>query len=435
MKKTISILLVLMLVLSACSSQRDDSATTETIGETSTRTEAVSSEISSPSETATETDNETAEETSPFEETSSEEAEMIQTDPVTDPAVQETYNPAGEEPLLVMETKVYPNFDEMSKGGTLLSDKELQDWNDAFNDFQAVHFLVTDYETPEEISLYYLFHDGVLVDIETGEMLSREATPEEIKLLEEKSEVWRNRPAEARSFKVERKQMEAVLKSYMGVTLENTKQYGLKNFTYLEETDSYYFMMNELHANRYEFTAGAYLEDGSLLLQWKLTENYCYSIGDTGYVRLEKNGEIWKIVSNVMLHFENRPEEPLICLYKGTLESVQEKVMKHLHERMHEEGISNLVEFWDPLTPFSVFTEDDDYCLIFTGGGMDNFAKNFGHEPNQQFLQMIKDVRVALKDPNLSLKTAVIFIPWDQAAFAFSVISPEELLSHYLHRD
>ena len=356
---------------------------------------------------------ETSEKTETFPETKTELTTEEQT---------ETFNPVEEKPELVLETKENLNFDIITKEGVQLSESELEEWNERFDDFLAVHFLVTEYDTPEDISWLYLFHDGVPVDLNTGEMLSRDATEEELTLLKERFEEWRELPDWVTwGYKIERKQIESVLEKYMGLTLEESNKRGIKHFSYLPETDTYYFSMNDPYAYRYKITSGAYLEDGSLLLHWEIDDDL-YS-GQNGYVRLRKDGNVWHIFSNVILQFCNHRTEPFICVYKGTVENVKETVLNQLHEIMAREGISNLVEAYDPLTPFSVVAEDTDYRLIFSGGGMRNYAK----DQDPEFIQMLDEVDSLLRDKTVSLTNAVVFIPWDQISFAFGDIDFESI--------
>lgn len=75
-------------------------------------------------------------------------------------------------------------------------------------------------------------------------------------------------------------QMNEVLETYLGLTLEETDRWGLDQFTYLPEYDAYYFFHGDTNSiGPVTFTSGEY-RDGNILLYYEGDGYPCLSRGD-----------------------------------------------------------------------------------------------------------------------------------------------------------
>lgn len=75
-------------------------------------------------------------------------------------------------------------------------------------------------------------------------------------------------------------QMNEVLQTYLGLTLEETDRWGLDQFTYLPEYDAYYFFHGDTNSiGPVTFTSGEY-RDGNILLYYEGDGYPCLSSGD-----------------------------------------------------------------------------------------------------------------------------------------------------------
>lgn len=91
-------------------------------------------------------------------------------------------------------------------------------------------FLSSIYDAPEKVDLYQLFYCGsgsdyIVTEAERAAVVAYNG--------------WDMEP-DCACMKIGRANMDALLKEYMGITLEDTEKIGLENFTYLEEYDAYY---------------------------------------------------------------------------------------------------------------------------------------------------------------------------------------------------
>lgn len=117
-----------------------------------------------------------------------------------------------------------------------LTDNELSYFNgDEFFNGEYLNirnqFLSSIYESPEKVDMFQLFYCGSGI----------EEFPAEV----ERAAVvayndWDTEP-DCACTKISRTNMDAVLSKYMGLTFSDTEKTGLKNFTYLEEYDAYYY--------------------------------------------------------------------------------------------------------------------------------------------------------------------------------------------------
>ncbi len=119
-----------------------------------------------------------------------------------------------------------------------LTGEELRWFNEDFFNGESLNirnqFLSSHYKTSEEIDLYQLFY----CDIPAGEPGG--GTPftldeEELRL------AFGGGEGECARYRLSTTDMDALLKKYTGLTVEETKKVGLDSFTYLASYDAYYF--------------------------------------------------------------------------------------------------------------------------------------------------------------------------------------------------
>lgn len=147
-----------------------------------------------------------------------------------------------------------------------LTTEELQIYNnmvfngDGFN--IRNQFLLLAVEAPKDykqIDLYQLFYNG------TGTF--EPYTEEERRAVAEAG--YGGEDPMVDLIKCPRDQMDAVLKEYLGLGLEDTDQWGLEQFTYLEEYDAYYtFHGDTNYPGEVIFTSGEW-KDGKVLLYYE----------------------------------------------------------------------------------------------------------------------------------------------------------------------
>lgn len=147
-----------------------------------------------------------------------------------------------------------------------LTTEELQIFNnkvfngDGFN--MRNQFLFLAVEAPKDykqIDLFTLFYNG------TGEPV--EVTEEERRAVSDMG--YGGGDPEVDLIKCPRDQMDAVLEEYLGLSLDETDQWGLDQFTYLEEYDAYYdFHGDTNYPGEVTFTSGEW-KDGKVLLYYE----------------------------------------------------------------------------------------------------------------------------------------------------------------------
>ena len=186
-----------------------------------------------------------------------------------------TLKPVGDSYQIVSNVYESPMIGEMQ--ALLEPYKDKSSYNDA---------LVSTYETPADVDLYYLFYNGFKDE-------SQEPTEQEMELLEGKmSYNWKMMAL----IRLPVEKMDAVLTKLFGLTLEETNGVGLSNFVYLEETDCYYHTVTGMS---YTDVNVVYVEkdfDGTIMVQ--------YSAGYQGnrMAKLVKTEDgSYRILSNVAI--------------------------------------------------------------------------------------------------------------------------------------
>jgi len=146
---------------------------------------------------------------------------------------------------------------------TPLSEDELQRFEtDIFNKEDDIRncFLNSVYSSPQAIDLYKTFYGGVF-----GE-LRENPTQEEIDLLVRKYNLGEDTNS---WIKISTDTMDAVLRRYVGIGLDETQKIGLDKFYYLEEYDAYYNIAPDVYYPVCEIEGGfKNEEEGVFILQY-----------------------------------------------------------------------------------------------------------------------------------------------------------------------
>lgn len=154
--------------------------------------------------------------------------------------------------------------------------------------------LSSEYATPQEIDLGWLFREGV----PNGDGWGYPVSEEELAALrsiigEERYQFF----LEADSYKTPRQVMDELLRQYLGMGLEETDQVGLDRLTYLPEYDAYYGAARDTQMVIPDITSGVRREDGTLELryhyEWSSQED------DTHVMVLRPTEDGYLFVSNL----------------------------------------------------------------------------------------------------------------------------------------
>lgn len=171
-------------------------------------------------------------------------------------------------------------------GETPLTEDELDYFNQNFFNGDTLgwnnQFLTCTYESPAEVDLYQIFYNGMegasvaLSQEERLELSQLDPSAEHLGL-----------------FKVTADEMDAILRTYLGIGLEETAQNGLDSFYHLEAWDAYYLVHGDTNVQRCQVTAGTRLSQDCVEL------NYTKDDGSRWVVTLRQNGDGYYFQSNV----------------------------------------------------------------------------------------------------------------------------------------
>ena len=163
-------------------------------------------------------------------------------------------------------------------------------------------FLSSTYENPEDINLFELFYCGD--GTEQGE------------LSPEISAAIGAEDAPSPATVLTTAQMDAVLEEYLGLTLAETNQVGLDNFTYLPEYDIYYYFHGDTNY-RASVTFQSGERNGNLV---RLTYNDTFMGDGIKEVTLREHGDSWQFVSNLAVEEgDSVPLESRLAALPGSL--------------------------------------------------------------------------------------------------------------------
>ena len=173
-------------------------------------------------------------------------------------------------------------------------------------------FLSSTYENPEDVDLFELFYcgDGAANYADAPEGV--DAAELEAAMLAAIGGEDPDCPATI----LTTARMDAVLEEYLGLTLDETNQVGLDNFTYLPEYDIYYYFHGDTNYRAsVTFTSGE--RNGDLV---RLIYDATFLVDDLKEVTLREHGDSWQFVSNLAVEEgDSVPLESRLAALPGSL--------------------------------------------------------------------------------------------------------------------
>ena len=173
-------------------------------------------------------------------------------------------------------------------------------------------FLSSTYENPEDINLFELFYCG------DGDSNYADA-PEGVDAAELEASMLAaigGEDPDCPATILTTAQMDAVLEEYLGLTLAETNQVGLDQFTYLPEYDVYFFYHGDTNYRAsVTFTSGE--RNGDLV---RLIYDATFLVDDLKEVTLREHGDGWRFVSNLAVEEgDSVPLESRLAALPGSL--------------------------------------------------------------------------------------------------------------------
>ena len=220
--------------------------------------------------------------------TDPEKTDTQPTDPEsTDPEPTEP-KPTDPKPTDPEPTEPKPTEPKPTEPQPTEAVSELSGWQDFFNHKSRNGFyndaLNSEYATPADVNLFYLFYDGFEDEPQTP-------TEEENMLLDGKLDsYWRY----ADLIRLPADKIDTVLMEMFGITLEQTNKVGLDKLVYLEETDCYYHAITGTHYAEITINRVERQDDGTIRV-------YYFREFPEGnmVVTLKSKGDSCQILSNL----------------------------------------------------------------------------------------------------------------------------------------
>lgn len=128
-------------------------------------------------------------------------------------------------------------------------------------------FLLHTFDSPENVNICGVFREG----FRPGEYL--EVSQEELDLLQQKGAA-----IEWDTIKLPVEEIDAELKKYVNLSLEETNKVDLDTLYYLEEYKAYYICVSDTAYTWYDFFNGWTNEDGSITLQYSQWDKEIYRV-------------------------------------------------------------------------------------------------------------------------------------------------------------
>lgn len=166
-----------------------------------------------------------------------------------------------------------------------LSQDELGFFNDTFFHMQSnpvnLMFLTCEYTAPREIDLFQLFYQGILSDV----IISQQ----EVDQLADQDSAAPNMDI----VKLTAQEMDEVLQSHTGVSLDDTQKLGLDQFYYLDDFQAYYLIHSDTNVQPCTVTSGIHVDHQQVRLE------YTKNDGTNWSVTLQEHNDGYLFVSNI----------------------------------------------------------------------------------------------------------------------------------------
>ena len=159
----------------------------------------------------------------------------------------------------VSNISVDASANPLEDGWTKLTDEELKWFNERFfNDEEGKiknYFLNKAFADVKDINIYYLFEDEPIEDALSAE--------------EEKALKKTSIDMELDIHKIPIEYMDATLRTYANLTLEETNKVGQDSLVYLNDFDAYYLSKGDYCYEEYTMVSGQKNEEGIVKLQYE----------------------------------------------------------------------------------------------------------------------------------------------------------------------
>ena len=184
-----------------------------------------------------------------------------------------------------------------------LTAEEVADWEAWFDaHWMRRQFLCSAYEGPEDVDLKWLFYAGVDTEENAEVTGSHPVTDEDIRYTLMHLGWWET---ECPTDKLPRQEMDAILRRYLGLGLEETKRVGL-SYYYLPETDCYYHAHGDTNFHKtpmlYGYAQGEevclFYEGDAFYYGDEYRDGYTAK-GDIYRVQLRRDGDGTRFLSNL----------------------------------------------------------------------------------------------------------------------------------------
>lgn len=223
------------------------------------------------------------------------------TEPTPEPTPAPTPEPAAYEPVTL---EMWTDWLTLPEGARWLTQEELDAWTAWFSaDRMRWSFLTSAYARPQDVDLGALFYTGVdLRESAVPDASHNPVTQEDMRVyLLHRGEL--EHPIDMD--KLPREEMDALLRKYLGLGLEETNKVGLW-FPYFPETDAYYHLHGDTNWGPFPLRYGYVLGDEVCLFNLS-TGNHSqfsatgYNNGGEGIYRavLRREGDSVHFVSNL----------------------------------------------------------------------------------------------------------------------------------------
>ena len=213
-----------------------------------------------------------------------------QTEPPETTAEPPVSTTQASEPATTPPTELPPATTEPD--ASVLTEAQLAPFKELFEpDFSWYSQALTDsYDSPQSVSFRELFYNGNLDDFGEDHGVPRPSEEEIQYLIDHYDRA--SEAAHLDCIKISRADMEAVLQTLFGLSIEETDQVQLDQFDYNPDTDCYYHFHGDTNSMTAEITDGRWLDDATAEL------HYAGSFHREGTVVMQQRGGSWYILSS-----------------------------------------------------------------------------------------------------------------------------------------
>ncbi len=393
MKKTLIALIVLGLLLSACSTGGAD-----TVPDTqhSSLVPVSSSEKAEKSSAQEETLKPT--------ETQKGHDEPTVSEPVPESSPVPTLKKQIRTEIIVKER---PDPVSLFASGRKLSETEITGWELFFEEDNGLagHFLCSEYMKAADIDLGLAFYDGIFTLKDDGSWAGETVSEAEKSAL--------GNPEGIEIKKIRREAVREKVRQYTGLELEETVQLHLDRYTFLEAYDAYYLFASDTVRRRYSVLEGVEKEDGTVWLHWKVSSEW-ETRDNEGLVSLQKKGERWVFRSNELINAAKTEAllPRFLCIVKKEMTKDQiDSLIAEIDGSTNE--LNSYVSFGGAWSSIPSETDTEDYTLIKWERGMD-LEEQYRFSEIDGYSRVQEEIDQTLKDGTSRIMKIIYLICFQQ---------------------